>query len=355
MANSRTLATVILAMLALAGTSRGAVSIETVTVGNPGNAGEWSSIGGHLPARICGAVSYTFEIGKYEVTTNQYCEFLNAVAQTDTYGLYHEYMDYDAYSQIGGCNIKRVGLPGSYSYYIGNASNWRDRPVNFVDWGDVARFANWMHNGQPTGSQNLSTTESGSYFLAGATTNTELLAVTRAPDATWVIPTEDEWYKAAYHKNDGASGNYFDYPTGTDQLPSNDLSTPDSGNRATFCDGEWNDPDSYTVGSPYWRTNVGEHENSASPYGTYGQGGNVWEWNETINFDGSVYRPVMRGGSYQNMSDILHASHRNNCHPSLASSTHGFRLALVPEPGSMILLAFGSLTASRRKKLSRGR
>ena len=41
------------------------------------------------------------------------------------------------------------------------------------------------------------------------------MAVTRKPGATWVIPTEDEWYKVAYHKNDGVTGNYGDYPTGS--------------------------------------------------------------------------------------------------------------------------------------------
>lgn len=58
----------------LAGTA-GAVSIETVPVGNPGNAG-------YAP------VGYTYNIGKYEITAGQYTEFLNAVAATDTYGLY---------------------------------------------------------------------------------------------------------------------------------------------------------------------------------------------------------------------------------------------------------------------------
>ena len=37
----------------------------------------------------------------------------------------------------------------------------------------------------------------------------------------------------------------------------------------------------FTIGEPYCTTEVGEFENSASPYGTFDQGGNVWEWNET--------------------------------------------------------------------------
>ena len=66
--------------------ARADLVVETVTVGNPGNAGEWSgeSYGGYGPDRICGAVDYTYNIGKYEVTAGQYTEFLNAVAGVDT-------------------------------------------------------------------------------------------------------------------------------------------------------------------------------------------------------------------------------------------------------------------------------
>ena len=49
---------------------------------NPGNAGELSGAGagGYGPNRVCGAVGYTYNIGKYEVTAGQYAAFLNAVA-----------------------------------------------------------------------------------------------------------------------------------------------------------------------------------------------------------------------------------------------------------------------------------
>lgn len=73
----------------LAGTAA-AVNIATVPVSNPGNAGELSGAGagGSGPDAIVGGVAYTYNIGKYEVTAGQYTEFLNAVAATDTYGLY---------------------------------------------------------------------------------------------------------------------------------------------------------------------------------------------------------------------------------------------------------------------------
>ena len=318
-----------------------AVDIQTVPVGNAGNAGEWSgeSYGGYGPDRICGAVNYTYSIGKYEVTAGQYTEFLNAVAKTDTYGLYSPNMWNGEYA----CKIQRNGSPGSYTYSV--AAEWANRPVNYVGWGDTTRFTNWMHNGQPTGPQSLATTENGSYFLNGAITSEALMAVTREGDATWVIPSEDEWYKAAYHKNDGVTGNYFDYPTSSDNVPSNDLINPDPGNNATF----YIDDNDYTVGSPYYRTGVGAHENSDSPYGTFDQGGNVWEWNEAVVIYGSPQRGL-RGGFFNDIGINLRASGRMYYSPTNKDYPVGFRVAMVPEPATLLFLALGALAVVRRRR-----
>jgi sulfatase modifying factor 1 len=299
------------------------VVIDTVPVGNPGNPDDTYGDG-------YGGVAYMYRIGKYEVTAGQYCAFLNAVASTDTYGLYNTSM----WSSDYGCKIERSGSSGSYTYSV--AGDWADRPVDYVSWGDAARFANWLHNGQPMGDQDLTTTEDGSYYLNGAMTDVELLAITREPDATWVIPSEDEWYKAAYHHNDGVTGNYFDYATSSDSAPGyvNDsgnlsgMGTPfteggtDPGNYATY-DG---DGGVAGIGSPYYRTEVGEWENSASLYGTFDQGGNVWEWNEAI-ISGS-YRGV-RGGAFLSSDVKLHASWRADDTPTLENGRLGFRIAMV--------------------------
>ena len=284
------------------------VVIDTVPVGNPGNANDTHGDG-------YGGVAYTYNIGKFEVTAGQYTEFLNAVADTDTYGLYNSSM----WSSSYGCKIEQTGSSGSYEYSV--APDWADRPVNYVSWGDAARFSNWLHNGQPTCGQDLTTTEDGSYYLDGAMSNAELMAVVREADATWVIPSEDEWYKAAYHKNDGVTGNYWDYPTSSDSVPSNDLIDPDPGNNATF------DDSGYTIGSPFYRTEFGEHENSDSPYGTFDQGGNVWEWNEAILY--GSYRGL-RGGSFNNNDNYLHAANRDYSTPTGESGLIGFRVAEVP-------------------------
>jgi sulfatase modifying factor 1 len=326
-------------LLAYASGMRADVVVDTVPVGNPGNAGELSGAGagGVGPNRICGAVGYVYDIGKFEITAGQYAQFLNAVAGVDTYGLYSPSMGSNTY----GCKIQRSGTPGSFTYSV--AADWADRPVNFVSWGDAARFANWMHNGQPTGAQGPATTEDGAYLLNGALTDAELLAITREPDATWVIPSEDEWYKAAYHKNDGVTGNYFDYPTSTDSIPSNDLIDPDPGNNATFLS------DDYTIGSPYFRTEVGAHENSGSPYGTFDQGGNVFEWNEAVLDD--AFRGL-RGGSWIYEQSFMLAARRDNQYfnPTIELNMIGFRVAQVPEPATLSLLAVGGLALLKRRR-----
>jgi formylglycine-generating enzyme required for sulfatase activity len=318
--------------VSLASVASAAVNIDTVPVGNPGNAADTET--GY------GTVDYDYNIGKYEVTAGHYTAFLNAVAATDTYGLYNTNM----WSVSTGCKIQRTGSPGTYTYSV--ASDWANRPVNYVSWGDAARFANWLSNGQPTGTQNAGTTEDGAYVLNGATNNAALLAVTREADWKWAITSEDEWYKAAYHKNDGVTANYFDYPMGSDSVPSNVLGNPtDPGNNATF----W--ANGYTIGSPYYRTKVGDHENSDSPYGTFDQGGNVWEWNEAI-IDGS-YRGL-RGGAFVSNDYSLHAAFRLNYYPADEVIGIGFRVSEVPEPATMSLLALGGLGMLARRKSVRG-
>jgi formylglycine-generating enzyme required for sulfatase activity len=296
------------------------INLETVPVGNPGNAGEWSgeSCGGSGPDRICGAVDYTFNIGKYEVTAGQYTEFLNAVAATDTYGLYNTRM----WTRRYGCKILRSGTSGNYTYSV--ASDYANRPANYVSYWDACRFANWLHNGQPTGEQEAGTTERGAYTLDGYSGMGGQM-IQRDSDWKWAVTSEDEWYKGAYHMNNGVTGDYFDYPTGTDSVPSNVLGHPtDPGNNATFYD------EYRTIGNPYWRTEVGAHENSDSPYGTFDQGGNVVEWNEAVFHDS--FRGH-RGGSFFINASYLRGSARGSFgYPTIEGSDVGFRVVEARKP-----------------------
>jgi len=326
---------VLVSALSPVGAYAAQVFIETVPVGDVGNADDIHGTG-------YGGVNYSYKMGKYEVTAGQYTAFLNAVGSTDTYGLYNSSMwtlDY-------GCKIQRSGTPSNYTYSV--AADRANRPVNYVSWGDAARFANWLHNGRPNGAQDLNTTEDGAYFLNGVTTNENLMAVRREADWKWAIPTEDEWYKAAYYNAD--TNSYYNFPTSSDTAPGyvNDAGVL-SGTGAPFVEGG-TDPGNYAtydgdegtdgIGSPYWATEVGEWENSASPYGTYDQGGNVWERNESVSaFNSSL---GMRGGPHQLGATHLHASHRGGGAAPLSEGPGlGFRVASVPEPGSITLLLLG--------------
>ncbi len=294
-----------------------AVTIETVLIGNPGNVADVQ------PQGLFGSVTSTYRIGVTEVTNAQYSEFLNAVADTDPYELYHTSMG--GTSQGG---ITRNGSSGSFTYAVkpdvlvedpgGDYTyTYADKPVAYVSWYDAVRFANWLHNGQGSGA-----TETGAYTISGGMpTPTNADSITRASGAIWFLPTEDEWYKAAYF--DGDSSVYYDYPTGSDAIPDNNLPSADTGNSANFFDG-----DTTTGNFDYPHTGAGAYTLSESPYDTFDQGGNVWEWNEALVSAGMRGR---RGGAWDSDATTLDASNRDNLAASFHRHSVGFRVASIPD------------------------
>jgi formylglycine-generating enzyme len=231
----------------------GQTSLQFVTIGNPGNAPDSTGYG---------AVPYTYQMGEFDVTVAQYAQFLNDVAASDPYGLYSPSMGPG--SATGSCGISRSGSAGSYTYSFATAN--ANFPVNAVSWGSAARFCNWLENGQPdSGAENAESTEDGSYDLSGAVTDQELDAVTRSLNAIYVIPTENEWYKAAYYKGGSADAGYWLYPTQSDAKPSNALSMTGTDN-ANYDNGTFTDPVNFL-------TSVGAFAGSPGPYGTFDMGG----------------------------------------------------------------------------------
>ena len=305
-------AATIAVFIGLAGsTTLASITIPTVTIGNPGNAAD--------PTTGFGSVPYTYNIGTTEVTNAQYATFLNAVAATDTNGLYNPSMA----GSFGG--ITRSGSAGSYTY--STVSGRANNPVNYISFWDALRFANWLHNGQPTGAQSDGTTENGAYTLtsAGISANT----ITRNAGWNWSVPTEDEWYKAAYHQPASAGGdadNYWLWPTSSNEAPT-------------------------TAQANYRNIAVG----TAMPvggyapnfYGAFDMGGNVFEWNDAI-INGS-FRSV-RGGSFDTIINTLRADSRSTTNPRVESASIGFRVSQIPAPGSVALLAIGGLVTARRRR-----
>ena len=142
------------------------------------------------------------------------------------------------------------------------------------------------------------------------------------------------------------TGHYWDYPMGSDSVPSHDLVNPDPGNNANFAV-SW--PDDVTIGSPYWRTVVGEFENSESPYGTFDQGGNICEQNETVIGSGRG----LRGGAYCGGPGWGRAASRNWFDLTSEAGDIGFRVSEVPEPASALLLGIGGAVVAMKRRRAR--
>ena len=104
-----------LALLCLGIATQANITIATVPVGDAGNAPDTTVMGDGTTGY--GEVDYNYNIGKYDVTAGQYTAFLNAVAATDTYGLYNAYMAYSNTNTYHyGCGITQSGVSGHYTY-----------------------------------------------------------------------------------------------------------------------------------------------------------------------------------------------------------------------------------------------
>jgi sulfatase modifying factor 1 len=299
-----------------------AVTPDWVTISDPGNTADTSSYG---------AVADAFRIMRYEWTNSQYKDFLNAVDPSGTNPnlIYSNLMDTDD--------------RGGISFTVGNASGSKyatktdmgNKPVNFVCWFDAARVANWLHNGQGSGD-----TETGAYTLNNATSGP---APGVNPGATFYIPTENQWYKAAYYKGGSTNAGYWDYATQSDTAPTavtangtGDGSAGSTGNAANY--------NSVAV----WASQAGNvttvgTNGGASAYGTFDMSGNVAEWNDLTGSSGST-RGLRGGAWFSSASEVSFSQRDSTQFYTDETSAIGFRLAspvAVPEPSTWAMGAAG--------------
>ena len=277
-----------------------AFTMEFVTIGNPNNAAD--TTGAPNPA---GSVGYIYNLGKYEVSRDQ----INKA------------------NAAGSLGITLQDMPS----YGGNEVN---RPATGISWYEAAKYVNWLNTS--SGGTAAYKFVDGTFQLwsstdAGYNANNMF----RNSLAKYVIASSNEWYKGAYGKADGSWSNF---PNGTDIAPTA-VASGTAANTAV-----------YTFQSgPADINNAG----GLSSYGTMGQGGNAFEWNETA-FDGSNDTAgesrERRGADWYGFSTSLVASSRYSLDPTIEYDINGFRVASVPEPSSLSLLALGGLVVALRRR-----
>jgi formylglycine-generating enzyme required for sulfatase activity len=291
------------------------VTIETVPVRNPHNSKDKET--GY------GAVAHEFAMGKFDVTVAQYAAFLNAKADVPPNKVIEELWCIE----MSGVNkrnkpekpgplITRTGsgtAADPYKYEVAVSAEWGkrsgDRPICWVTWFDAARFANWINNGATKSAD----TEKGAYTLPNYMAEG---IVKKNPTAHWWIPSEDEWYKAAYYDPMMPSGGgYHLYPTRSNDVP-HMTNPPGPANSANFNNFNSKRGNVLTPGGAYVL--------SPSAYETFDQGGNVWQWTDGVYHSNRI----VRGGSYSYGITPLRKTIRRDYQPGFYEDDDtGFRLA----------------------------
>ena len=260
----------------------GVVQAAYITIGQEGNSADTTGYG---------AVGYTYRISQYEVTIAEFSA-----------------------SGLGSGNE-------NYWNSIGSGA-----PAVNLSWYEAAQYCNWL----TTGDALL-----GAYQFNGSGTLTNVMSranILADGGLFFLLPTEDEWYKAAYFKN----GVYSLYANGTDTAP-------------TTAESRYGGISPWVVGSSGFQ----------ELNGTYDMMGNIYEWTESAN-DGVLDNlagesMILRGGYYGSVASVLSSSSAGI--PYLIGDAGeiggGFRVVAIPEPATVLLFGLGGMGAwiFRRSKL----
>ena len=289
------------------GTSGNEFTIDFVDIGHAGNAADTTTYG---------AVPYEYRVGKYEISQ-------------------------DTITKATASGMANV-----------TAGSWTgNQPAAYISWYEAAAFVNFLNTDSGKTAAYDLTINNGIWSMALWSSEQAWTAggtnLYRNKDAYYFLPSENEWYKAAYYN--AAVTNYFLYPTASSSVPTAVASGTDAGSAV------YNNVASVPA--------IVASAGGLSPYGTMGQGGNVWEWSESA-FDGtnssSSESRAIRGGDWQDPELYLRSSSRNlSGIPTSVSNIMGFRVASVhslsiPEPSTyaLLLLGAGAVYAWKRRKRS---
>ena len=246
------------------GSGANSFSIEFVTIGNPGNTAD--NTGDPNPA---GRVDYTYGIGKFEVNEDM----------IDKYN-----------AAFGTANL----------LVIGKDVRAPNKPATSVSWNEAARFVNWLNTS--TGgyaAYKFSTSGVGddiNVWTASDTSDYDALNPYRSKRATYVLPSYNEWYKAAYYN--AANDTYYDFATGSDTAPTPIASGTTAGTAVYLQTINQGPADVNQAGG-------------LSPFGVMELGAHVYEWEQSsfdlLNTSGSSDRG-QRGGGWSDLNYDLMSS-----------------------------------------------
>ena len=292
-------------------------TIDFVTIGVPGNPVDTGTTG--LYSTPYGAVGYEFQMGTYEISEDMI----------------------DKANTLGGLIITKDTRSAKQA-------------ATQVSWNEAARFVNWLNVSRGYSvAYKFSVNPGDAGYTSNAEANANLVLWTpgdagydagnryRNSAAHYVLPSEDEWYKAAYYSGSGTT--YYDYATGSDVIPTAVANGTGAGT-AVYSGGGATAPADITQAG------------GLSHYGTMAQDGNVYELDESAFAapnDVSSEARAVRGGSWVNSENALRSSSRSSDSPTFSFVNVGFRVASVPEPtASMLMIVSGLMWMTRRRRES---
>jgi hypothetical protein len=310
---------------------------DWVTIGDVGNAPyDGDSPYGPPYAVGRGGVDYEYRIGRTEVTTGQWMEFVN------TFSTQSDGMATFAWPFHWGARIDPDYDGPGRRYVLRDVESAEMLPVGGISWREAGMFCNWLHNDK---SADLSALESGAYDTSTWGDDGSFFTddPTHLPGAKYWIPTLDEALKARnYDPNryGEGEGGWWLYPNMSDEPPIPGLpgeGTTSAGLQLPF-HAEWDIP-------------LGAYTDQVSAWGLWDTSGGASEWNEEIVPPGLKANRMMLGSyaGYEWYVTQDHVSVGASGRPGSAGIGEGIRIATtVPSPaGLLVVVLYGGGIAGR--------